>query len=617
MKDEGYYQLGDAPEQSVGSTTSIIDAPTSWFSGVDHDAQSTTAAISAMGILATHNAAVADPIAFHFDRFAITPFTPVTPSTDPPSLLDAFNRADGAVGTSWQGGTAGYEIASSQLYQTTSDGGMYWGTPFGANQEAAITLSQIDRDGVEVDLHLKNQNPVTDCPVLEAWYQPANDLVQIWTCDDSRYWQQQGNDIAVHFADGDQFGARAFADGTVDVLKNGTVVGQVQVDSSWPYMSQSGRIGLWMIGGAQVLDDFTGGTIAITEATPTPTATITDTPTGTIVVDTPTATTTFTPTETIGVTHTPTVTDTVSPTSTETVVATDTPTVIATGTATPSDTTAPSAPTGLGATHITTNSMTLAWDAATDDVGVASYDVYQDTTLLGSPATTTFTATQLTSSTIYTFTVRARDVAGNVSVPSGKLLLRTKDDTPPSVPTNLRVGHATSTQVALEWDAASDNVEIAGYDLYASGTLLAQTQDAFFTIENLQVLANYAFSVAARDSDGNTSAPSAVLTVTVPDTDPPTAPATLDVASVTDTTATFTWAAASDNVAVTSYTLYTGSTAVLTTTAQTVTVSGLQPNSLFSATVRARDMAGNEVALRSKPRWTHRWAWHFPPMAPC
>ncbi|GGQ69359.1 hypothetical protein GCM10010195_26110 [Kitasatospora griseola] len=90
-----------------------------------------------------------------------------------------------------------------------------------------------------------------------------------------------------------------------------------------------------------------------------------------------------------------------------------------------SDTTAPTAPTGLAATT-TANSVALTWSAATDNVGVTGYDVYRDGALVGSTAGTSYTDTGLTASTAYSYTVKARDAAGNVSPASAALVATTK-----------------------------------------------------------------------------------------------------------------------------------------------------------------------------------------------
>ena len=87
------------------------------------------------------------------------------------------------------------------------------------------------------------------------------------------------------------------------------------------------------------------------------------------------------------------------------------------------DTTAPSVPGQPTASNVTATGATLTWAASTDNVGVAGYDVLRATgsgpaSVVGPAAGTTFQATGLSGNTTYTFTVRARDAAGNTSAAS-------------------------------------------------------------------------------------------------------------------------------------------------------------------------------------------------------
>ncbi|MFD3946717.1 discoidin domain-containing protein [Streptomyces sp. NPDC058579] len=90
------------------------------------------------------------------------------------------------------------------------------------------------------------------------------------------------------------------------------------------------------------------------------------------------------------------------------------------------DTTAPSVPGGLRSTGTSASSVSLAWDAATDDVGVSGYDVFRGGTKVGSTSSTSYTDTGLAASTAYSYTVKARDAAGNVSGASTALGVSTQ-----------------------------------------------------------------------------------------------------------------------------------------------------------------------------------------------
>jgi hypothetical protein len=89
------------------------------------------------------------------------------------------------------------------------------------------------------------------------------------------------------------------------------------------------------------------------------------------------------------------------------------------------DTTAPSVPAGLAARDVTATGLVLSWTAATDDVGVTAYEVRRDGVAIGTTATPGFTVTGLAAQTAYTFTVVAKDAAGNASAPSAGLAVTT------------------------------------------------------------------------------------------------------------------------------------------------------------------------------------------------
>ncbi|MCA6068735.1 endonuclease [Chryseobacterium sp. RG1] len=83
------------------------------------------------------------------------------------------------------------------------------------------------------------------------------------------------------------------------------------------------------------------------------------------------------------------------------------------------DTQAPTAATNLVANNPTSNSISLSWTAATDNIGVTGYDIYfSNGTLYSTVTGTTATVQGLTPLTTYTFYIIAKDAAGNSSVQS-------------------------------------------------------------------------------------------------------------------------------------------------------------------------------------------------------
>ena len=87
------------------------------------------------------------------------------------------------------------------------------------------------------------------------------------------------------------------------------------------------------------------------------------------------------------------------------------------------DTQAPSVPTGLRACATDLDrAVRVCWNAATDDVGVAGYDVFRQTATgyvgVGGTTDTYVIDSGLVAGLSYTYQVVARDAAGNLSVPS-------------------------------------------------------------------------------------------------------------------------------------------------------------------------------------------------------
>ena len=103
------------------------------------------------------------------------------------------------------------------------------------------------------------------------------------------------------------------------------------------------------------------------------------------------------------------------------------------------DTTAPSIPTSLSATGISTSQINLSWTASTDVVGsgqsssgIAGYRIWRNgvqiATTIGTA--TTYSNTGLTSGTTYSYQVAAYDAAGNVSALSATVSGTTITPTP-------------------------------------------------------------------------------------------------------------------------------------------------------------------------------------------
>jgi endonuclease I/chitodextrinase len=190
--------------------------------------------------------------------------------------------------------------------------------------------------------------------------------------------------------------------------------------------------------------------------------------------------------------------------------------VAAVWTTEPADTEAPSAVTNLTVSNKTSNTITLTWNATSDNVAVTGYDVYLNGSLKTTSTGLTATITGLLPSTDYTFYIIARDDEKNSSVASESVVGTTEpgDTQAPSVVSNLTINSTTSNTVTLTWNAATDNVAVTGYDIYLNGSLKTTSTSLTKTVTGLLPLTSYTFYIIARDEAGNLSVASESVPVT-------------------------------------------------------------------------------------------------------
>ncbi|MEM5563460.1 GEVED domain-containing protein [Psychroserpens sp. AS72] len=182
------------------------------------------------------------------------------------------------------------------------------------------------------------------------------------------------------------------------------------------------------------------------------------------------------------------------------------------------DSEAPTAPTNLVASNITSNSVDLNWDAATDNVGVTEYEIYQDGILIATVPTITYQVIGLTPLTNYDFYIIAKDAAGNSSPQSNLVNITTlePDTENPTTPLNLLASNITETTVDLEWETSTDNSGNISYDIYQDDVFIINVSTTTHQITSLTSDTIYSFKVKAKDSSGNESEDSnevAILTL--------------------------------------------------------------------------------------------------------
>ena len=264
------------------------------------------------------------------------------------------------------------------------------------------------------------------------------------------------------------------------------------------------------------------------------------------------------------------------------------------------DTTIPTTPTNLAASGTTQTTTQLAWTASTDNVGIATYSVYQNGAYIASSTTNAFSVTGLTANTAYSFTVKGKDAAGNLSIASNTATIRTLavgvDATPPSAPTNLSATAITQTSTRLNWTASTDNVGVATYSVYKNGTYVGAATTTSYTVSGLSANTTYAFTVKGKDAAQNLSSVSNTVNVTTlaaADTTAPTAPTNLTATETTQTTAKLAWSASTDNVGVATYSVYKNGTYVTGVTTPSYIVTGLTAGTTYVFTVKGKDAAQN------------------------
>ena len=183
-----------------------------------------------------------------------------------------------------------------------------------------------------------------------------------------------------------------------------------------------------------------------------------------------------------------------------------------------------------GASSKDGKSITLKWEAASDNSGVSGYTIYQNGDKLNKNYTTTdktnYTITGLTPGEEYIFKVEATDSIGNRTTNGPSIAVRTNgnpDAKGPVLPANTQIEDSTTkipasdtfsgkavevvypgfTWASVHWEEASDDTGIAGYNVYADEKLHGFAESAEYTLGNLEPGRSYHVEVEAIDLAGN------------------------------------------------------------------------------------------------------------------
>lgn len=283
--------------------------------------------------------------------------------------------------------------------------------------------------------------------------------------------------------------------------------------------------------------------------------------------------------------------------------------------ATSEDTVAPDRPAGLTQTAVTASSVSLAWTASSDNEGgsgVAGYNIYRDGVLVkAGEAATSYNDTGLSPATAYSYTVSAKDAAGNESAQSAAIEAATAAGNQAEVYyyaktrgwtfVNLHYAPSggswtTPPGIAMDETACADWTKKT-VDLGPAAGMQATFNNGSAWDNNNG--ANYALGsgvVTVKDGVVTNDA-SSPCPPTTPDTTPPSVPAS-PAAEADGLTITVTWEASVDNAGGSGVAGYeitrtggTQGTAVFTTTSNHFTDSGLDAQTSYTYTIKAYDKA--------------------------
>jgi chitodextrinase len=230
----------------------------------------------------------------------------------------------------------------------------------------------------------------------------------------------------------------------------------------------------------------------------------------------------------------------------------------------PRDRQAPTAPTNLRVTGVTAYTVSLAWNASTDNSGSFVYKVRHS---WGYEATVPQTQTSFTWTGnveprgTYSFWVYAVDAAGNKSKSSNTVSVTLlADTTPPSAPA-VQVADLGPTHLTLSWSATDDG-PLLWTSLWVDGVrVVSLTRENPITLYLARPERTYTILMQVRDQGGNWGPVSQALAVTTPPSDPndqtpPTVPANLWANHWGDTEFNLHWTESTDNVTTQEYIEY-------------------------------------------------------------
>ncbi len=177
----------------------------------------------------------------------------------------------------------------------------------------------------------------------------------------------------------------------------------------------------------------------------------------------------------------------------------------------------PVAPAGLRASTVSTDSISLAWNASV--TAGATCRLYRNESLVYAGAELNFIDSGLQTNTAYRYTISAVSAAGTESARSQPLIVTTSTPavpgTPPTAPINLHSMAVTATSVTLMWGPSVSSTGLTGYIIYRDGSEVARVPFSQLSLTDspLQEATTYRYFVVAEDTSGQLSVPGNVLNI--------------------------------------------------------------------------------------------------------
>jgi cellulose 1,4-beta-cellobiosidase len=177
------------------------------------------------------------------------------------------------------------------------------------------------------------------------------------------------------------------------------------------------------------------------------------------------------------------------------------------------DTTAPSVPINLSAVAASASQINLSWTASTDNTGVAGYDVYRGSTKIATVTSTSFGDSNLSAATAYSYSVVAKDAAGNASAHSAAASATTQASPPPVTTGSLTGVVSTSSgplsgaTITISFSGVSHSYSTNSNGQYTITSIPAGQYSVSYSARKLS-----SQTVAVTISGGNTTTTNVTLT---------------------------------------------------------------------------------------------------------